>query len=140
MQTQYSDQLYKRKVHVIGSLSELCTKKSKFKDRPLLIFDDFVGSGKYASEVLDELVSTGIPATNVVIVFHIFERFADGDSLGKIAASLARMKVKSPTGKELWTRETISKILSNEKYDCEAVKATAMKNNWFEDDEIRLLE
>ncbi|KGF51926.1 phosphoribosyltransferase-like protein [Flavonifractor plautii] len=67
MQTQYSDQLYKRKVHVIGSLSELCTKKSKFKDRPLLIFDDFVGSGKYASEVLDELVSTGIPATNVVI-------------------------------------------------------------------------
>ena len=38
------------------------------------------------------------------------------DSLGKIAASLARMKVKSPTGKELWTRETISKILSNEKY------------------------
>ena len=24
--------------------------------------------------------------------------------------------------------------------DCEAVKATAMKNNWFEDDEIRLLE
>ena len=25
-------------------------------------------------------------------------------------------------------------------YDCEAVKATAMKNNWFEDDEIRLLE
>ena len=42
-------------------------EKSKFKDRPLLIFDDFVGSGNYASEVLDELVSTGIPATNVVI-------------------------------------------------------------------------
>ena len=54
--------------------------------------------------------------TEAIIVFHIFERFADGDSLGKIAASLARMKVKSPTGKELWTRETISKILSNEKY------------------------
>ena len=51
--------------------------------------------------------------TEAIIVFHIFERFADGDSLGKIAASLARMKVKSPTGKELWTRETISKILSN---------------------------
>lgn len=38
--------------------------------------------------------------TEAIIVFHIFERFADGDSLGKIAASLARMKVKSPTGKE----------------------------------------
>lgn len=24
--------------------------------------------------------------------------------------------------------------------DCEAVEATAMKNNWFEDNEIRLLE
>ncbi len=67
MQTQYSDQLYKKKVHVIGSLSELYTKKSKFKDRPLLIFDDFIGSGKYASEVLDELVSIGIPTSNVVI-------------------------------------------------------------------------
>ena len=32
--------------------------------------------------------------TEAIIVFHIFERFADGDSLGKIAASLARMKVK----------------------------------------------
>lgn len=67
MQTQYSDQLYKRKVHVIGSLSELCKKKGKFKDRPLLIFDDFIGSGKYASEVLDELASEDIPTSNVVI-------------------------------------------------------------------------
>ena len=54
--------------------------------------------------------------SEAIIVFHIFERFAAGDSLGKIAASLARMKVKSPTGKDAWTRETISKILSNEKY------------------------
>ena len=34
--------------------------------------------------------------SEAIIVFHIFERFAAGDSL--------------------WTRETISKILSNEKY------------------------
>lgn len=67
MQTKYSDQLYKRKVHVIGSLSQLRAKKSKFKERSLLVFDDFIGSGKYASEVLDELVSTGIPASNIVI-------------------------------------------------------------------------
>ena len=49
-------------------------------------------------------------------VFHIFERFAAGDSLGKISASLARMGVLSPTGKEIWSKETISKILNNEKY------------------------
>lgn len=52
----------------------------------------------------------------VVIVFHIFERFAAGDSLGKIAASLARLGVPSPTGKPTWSRETISNLLDNEKY------------------------
>ena len=51
-----------------------------------------------------------------IYVFHMFERFAAGDSLGKISASLARMGVLSPTGKEIWSKETISKILNNEKY------------------------
>ncbi len=51
-----------------------------------------------------------------IYVFHIFERFAAGDSLGKISASLAQMNVPSPTGKEVWSKETISKILNNEKY------------------------
>lgn len=51
-----------------------------------------------------------------IYVFHIFERFTAGDSLGKISASLARMDVPSPTGKEIWSKETISKILNNEKY------------------------
>ena len=36
--------------------------------------------------------------------------------MGKISASLARLDVKSPTGKEIWSRETIAKILNNEKY------------------------
>lgn len=51
-----------------------------------------------------------------IYVFHIFERFAAGDSLGKISDSLARMDVPSPTGKEIWSKETILKILNNEKY------------------------
>ena len=51
-----------------------------------------------------------------IYIFHIFERFAAGDSLGKISASLARMNVLSPTGKDIWSKETISKILKNEKY------------------------
>lgn len=51
-----------------------------------------------------------------IYVFHIFERFAAGDSLGKISVSLARMNVRSPTGKDIWNKETISKILNNEKY------------------------
>lgn len=54
--------------------------------------------------------------SEAIIVFHIFERFANGDSLGKISASLQRLGAKSPTGKETWSRETISKLLDNEKY------------------------
>ena len=51
-----------------------------------------------------------------IYVFHIFERFAAGDSLGKISDALFLMDIPSPTGKEIWSKETISKILSNEKY------------------------
>lgn len=54
--------------------------------------------------------------TEAVILFHIFDRFVAGDSLGRIVASLARMGVPSPTGKSTWNRETISKLLCNEKY------------------------
>ena len=51
-------------------------------------------------------------ATHVV---YIFERFAAGDSLGKISDALFLLDISSPNGKEIW-KETISKILSNEKY------------------------
>lgn len=54
--------------------------------------------------------------TEAVIVFYIFERFKAGDSLGKISAALADLEIVSPTGKATWSRETISKILANEKY------------------------
>lgn len=49
-------------------------------------------------------------------VLYIFERFAAGDSLGKISDALFLMDIPSPTGKKIWSKETISKILSNEKY------------------------
>ena len=47
-------------------------------------------------------------------VLYIFERFAAGDSLGKISDALFLMDIPSPTGKEIWSKETISKILKNE--------------------------
>lgn len=49
-------------------------------------------------------------------MFYIFERFEAGDSYGKISSALADMEIVSPTGKATWSRETISKILANEKY------------------------
>lgn len=50
------------------------------------------------------------------IVRKIFEMRASGHSLGAIANWLYENKISSPTGKAYWSRETISKLLRNEKY------------------------
>ena len=60
-----------------------------------------------------ELVINPIEANIVLFIFH---SFLNGDSLGKISDALARMGISSPTGRAKWSRETISKLLSNEKY------------------------
>lgn len=41
--------------------------------------------------------------------------------MGKISDVLARMDVASPTGKVVWSREAISKLLANEKYTGDVV-------------------
>ena len=51
-----------------------------------------------------------------VVIRWIFELYRDGLSLGKIADGLAQQGIPSPTGKDKWNRETIDKLLSNEKY------------------------
>ena len=50
------------------------------------------------------------------IVRTIFAMRADGSSLGAISDWLHENKIPSPTGKERWSRETVSKLLKNEKY------------------------
>lgn len=50
------------------------------------------------------------------IVRRIFQMRAEGKSLGAISDWLYESKISSPTGKERWSRETISKLLRNEKY------------------------
>lgn len=50
------------------------------------------------------------------IVRRIFEMRADGSSLGTISDWLYENKIPSPAGKDHWSRETISKLLKNEKY------------------------
>lgn len=57
-----------------------------------------------------------IDPTEANIVLFIFHRFMNGDSLGKISDALARMDIVSPNGRATWSRETISKLLANEKY------------------------
>ena len=50
------------------------------------------------------------------VVRWIFERYLDGDSLGKITAGLEAQGIPSPTGKPKWNREAINRLISNEKY------------------------
>ena len=50
------------------------------------------------------------------IVRKIFTLRAEGKSLGYISDWLYERKILSPTGKARWSRETISKLLKNEKY------------------------
>lgn len=40
----------------------------------------------------------------------------NGDSLGKISDALAHKGIASPTGRTIWSRETIARMLANEKY------------------------
>lgn len=50
------------------------------------------------------------------IVRRIFQMREEGKSLGAISDWLYESKISSPTGKERWSRETIGKLLRNEKY------------------------
>ena len=65
------------------------------------------------------------------VVRRIFEQYAEGKSLGKIADGLARQGILSPTGKPKWNREAINKLLSNEKYTGRALlqKTAGGKDN-----------
>lgn len=51
-----------------------------------------------------------------VIVRKIFGLRLQAFSYGKISAELAKEKISSPTGKSIWSRECIRKMLCNEKY------------------------
>ena len=55
------------------------------------------------------------------IVRKIFELRVSGRSLKEISNWLYDEHIPSPTGKERWSRETISKILKNEKYTGDVV-------------------
>ena len=60
--------------------------------------------------------SLRINESEAQIVRQIFLMRASGQSLGSIADWLYANSILSPTGRERWSRETISKLLRNEKY------------------------
>ena len=53
---------------------------------------------------------------NAEIVCKLFEMRAGGASLGTISDWLYEQGIHTPTGRSRWSRETISKLLKNEKY------------------------
>jgi site-specific DNA recombinase len=50
------------------------------------------------------------------VVSMIYRLYAEGSSLAQVSAKLNEMKIPSPRGNSTWARETIRKILRNEKY------------------------
>ena len=75
-------------------------------------YADFVCFG-YKRDRNGELI---IDEPNAEIVRRLFEMRADGASLGTISNWLYEQSIPSPTGRSRWSRETISKLLKNEKY------------------------
>lgn len=63
----------------------------------------------------DELGLVIVPK-EAEIVRLIFDLRLQGYSYGKISSALAGKQIPSPTGKPIWSRECISKMLKNEKY------------------------
>ena len=87
----------------------------------------------YATASNGELV---VNSDEAQVVRWIFERYLAGDSLGKIASSLERQSIPSPTGRSKWNREAIDKLLSNEKYTGRVLlqKTISIGNSQIEND------
>ncbi len=64
---KYEDELGSKNYHIIGSFSELKKNKNKFQSKDIIIIDDFIGSGEYASGVIKEINDLGINNKNIII-------------------------------------------------------------------------
>lgn len=67
----------------------------------------------YKQDETGELV---INEEQAVIVRRIFDLYLRGYSVDMIIQELASNNIKSPTGKDNWSKRAIQKILTNEKY------------------------
>ena len=67
----------------------------------------------------------------------IYEMSASGASLAKISAYLEDMGIPSPRGKEVWSKETLRKILSNEKYTGFVTLQKTFVENYLEHKQIK---
>ena len=64
----------------------------------------------------DENGHLAIDEKEAEVVRLIFRMSKEGASLSKIAQALQEQGIRSPGGRTIWSRETLRKILNNEKY------------------------
>ncbi len=64
---KYSRILSKKHFIILGSFEQIKKSSKSFLNKPLLLIDDFVGSGDYAIEVLQQLTEIGISPREVLI-------------------------------------------------------------------------
>ena len=71
------------------------------------------------------------------IIRLIYEMSASGDSLARISAHLEEMGIPSPRGKKVWSKETLRKILNNEKYKGSVTLQKTFVENYLEHKQIK---
>lgn len=71
------------------------------------------------------------------VVRLIYEMAAFGASLARISSQLEDMGIPSPRGKKIWSKETLQKILSNEKYKGSVTMQKTFVENYLEHKQIR---
>lgn len=72
----YNDMLVRKKINIIGGYRDLQHKKNKFitKNKPLIIVDDFIGSGDQVTECINDVCSLGIKKENIfVLALYVHE-------------------------------------------------------------------
>jgi DNA invertase Pin-like site-specific DNA recombinase len=67
----------------------------------------------YSQSEIGELV---INEEQAGVVRKVFDLYLSGYSVNMIMKELAFNNIKSPTGKDIWSKRTIQKMLTNEKY------------------------
>lgn len=66
---KYLDALSKKNIIIINGYEELSSKSNQIikQNHSIIILDDFIGSGKYAYDVIEEVSSLKIPSNNIII-------------------------------------------------------------------------
>ncbi len=88
----------------------------------------------YSQDENGKLIINEFEATIVKLIFVLY---LNGYSLSGISKQLECAKIKSPTGKEKWSSETISKLLSNEKLTGEVIGQKTYVKNFLDGKQVK---